>query len=112
MGRISLGKEGEKLAIDFLLEKGYKILEQNFRSPIGEIDIIARDRDYIVIIEVKRRISSVFGDPVFAVNQKKQKRLKKLALYYLSRLGKEYPIRFDIIAIKGKEIEHIENAFY
>lgn len=112
MGRIELGKEGEKLAVDYLLAKGYKILEKNFRTPIGEIDIIAKKGKYIVIIEVKRRMSENFGNPEMAVDYRKQEKLKKLALFYLSKLGKEYPVRFDVIAIKDKQIEHIENAFY
>lgn len=112
MGRISLGKEGERLATEYLQKKGYKILEENFRTSIGEIDIIAKYKNYIVIIEVKRRISGTFGEPTQAVNHRKQTKLKKLALCYLSKLGKEYPVRFDVIAIKDKEIEHIENAFY
>ncbi|MCS7214806.1 MAG: YraN family protein [Thermodesulfovibrio sp.] len=112
MATVDLGKEGEKLAIDYLLAKGYKILERNFRTVFGEIDIIARDKNYIVIIEVKRRLSERFGKAELSVNYKKQERIKKSALYYVSRLEKEYPVRFDVIAINGKEIEHIENAFY
>lgn len=112
MGRIDTGKEGEKLAIDYLLARGYKILEKNFRTNFGEIDIIAKHGKYIVIIEVKRRISENFGSPEIAVNQRKQEKLKKLALYYLCKIGKDYPVRFDVIAIKDKQIVHIENAFY
>ncbi|ACI22018.1 MULTISPECIES: YraN family protein [Thermodesulfovibrio] len=112
MARIELGKEGEKLAIDYLLTKGYKILEKNFRTPFGEIDIIAKDGNFIVIIEVKRRLSDKFGKPELSVNYTKQQKLKKLALYYISMLKKEYPVRFDVIAINDKKIEHIENAFF
>ncbi|GAB5045710.1 YraN family protein [Thermodesulfovibrio sp. TK110] len=112
MGRVELGKEGERLAVEYLLARGYKILERNFRTQFGEIDIIAKQGKYIVIIEVKRRISENFGNPEMAVNYRKQERLKKLALFYLNKLGKEYPVRFDVIAIKDNKIEHIENAFY
>ena len=112
MGRLNSGKEGEKLAVEYLLKKGYKILEKNFRTPAGEIDIIAKDRNFIVIVEVKRRISDKYGEPELAVNYKKQQKLKKLAIYYLCRLGKELPVRFDVIAIRGSKIEHIENAFF
>lgn len=111
MGRLDFGKEGEELAVEYLTQKGYKVLEKNFRTPIGEIDIIAKYKNFIVIIEVKRRISDTFGEPFLAVNHRKQERLKKLALYYLQRVGKEHPVRFDVIAIKDKHIEHIENAF-
>ncbi|MDI1472823.1 MAG: YraN family protein [Thermodesulfovibrio sp.] len=112
MGRIDFGKEGESIAIEYLLSKGYKILEKNFRTKFGEIDIIAKEGEYIVIIEVKRRMSDSFGSPELSVNPKKQEKLKKLALLYLYKLGKEHPVRFDVIAIRDKEIEHIENAFY
>lgn len=112
MGRIDLGKEGEEIAIDYLLSKGYKILEKNFRTSFGEIDIIAKHGDYIVVIEVKTRMSDRFGEPQLSVNRKKQEKLKKLALFYLTRLGKDHPVRFDVIAIKNSKIEHIENAFY
>lgn len=112
MKKIVSGKKGERLAIEYIEGRGYKVLEKNFRTPFGEIDIIAKDKNYIVIIEVKRRISDRFGEPSQAVNLKKQEKLKKLALYYLYRIGKDYPLRFDVIAIKDKEIEHIENAFY
>lgn len=111
MGRITTGKEGEKLAVDYLVNKGYKILEINFRTPLGEIDIIAQYKEYIVIIEVKRRMKETFGEPFLAVGYKKQEKLKKLALYYLSRIGKDLPVRFDVISIKDREIEHFENAF-
>ncbi len=111
MGRIAIGKEGEKLAVDYLIKKGYKILEINFRTPLGEIDIIAQYKEYIVIVEVKRRMKETFGDPFLAVSHKKQERLKKIALYYLSRIGKGLPVRFDVISIKDREIEHFENAF-
>jgi len=112
MGRIDFGKEGESIAIEYLLSKGYKILEKNFRTKFGEIDIIAKEGEYIVIIEVKRRISDSFGSPELSVNPKKQEKLKKLALLYLHKLGREHPVRFDVIAIMDKDIEHIENAFY
>jgi putative endonuclease len=112
MGRIISGKEGENLAVEYLLKKGYKILERNFRTPFGELDIVAKDKNYIVIVEVKRRLSDKYGQPELAVDYNKQEKLKKLAIYYLGKLGKEYPVRFDVIAIKDREIKHIENAFY
>lgn len=112
MGRLGLGKEGELLAVEYLLNKGYLILERNFRTPFGEADIIAKKDEQIIIIEVKRRKSDKFGEPYLAVNYKKQKKLKNIAMYYLCKLKKEYPFRFDVISIKDKTIEHIENAFY
>ncbi|GAB6183354.1 YraN family protein [Thermodesulfovibrio hydrogeniphilus] len=111
MGKIDLGREGEKLAAEYLNKKGYKILETNFRTKFGEIDIVAKNKDFIVIVEVKTRLSDKFGEPELAVDYRKQQKLKKLALYYLKHIGKEYPVRFDVIAIKGSEIHHIEDAF-
>ncbi|MCS7203891.1 MAG: YraN family protein [Thermodesulfovibrio sp.] len=111
MGRLKVGKEGERLAQQFLLKRGYKILEKNFRTPFGEADIIAKYKDSIVIVEVKTRKTEVFGEPKLAVNYSKQMKLRKIALYYLHKLQKELPVRFDVISIKNGEIEHIENAF-
>lgn len=111
MGRLKVGKEGEKLAQDFLLRKGYKILETNFRTPFGEADIIAKHKGFIVIVEVKTRKTNSFGEPQMAVSPFKQARLRKIALYYLSKLQKEIPVRFDVISIKRGQINHIENAF-
>jgi len=102
MGRIESGKEGEKLAVDYLVSNGYEILEKNFRTPFGEIDIIARDKDFIVIIEVKRRMSDRFGEPQLAVNFKKQEKLKKLALYYIHKLKKN--IQYDSMLLLLKII--------
>lgn len=112
MDTVDRGKEGEELAIKYLLNKGYRIVERNFRTPFGEIDIIAKDKEHIVVVEVKTRHSTTFGEPQLAVNSRKQEKLKKLALYYLSKLKKEHPLRFDVIVIKDREIEHIENAFF
>lgn len=111
MGRVDTGKEGEDLAVKYLLSKGYKLVERNFRTPFGEIDIIAKDKDYTVIVEVRRRISRIFGEPELSVSRKKQQRLRKLAEYYIMKIGREVPIRFDVIAIEGERIKHIENAF-
>jgi len=111
MSNKNYGKEGETIAAEYLTRKGYTILEKNFRTSWGEIDIIAKHKDFLVIVEVKRRCSANFGEPFEAVDLRKQNRLKKIALYYLSKIGREYPLRFDVIAIKGKEIKHIENAF-
>lgn len=111
MGRVEVGREGEDLAIKYLLNKGFKIVERNFRTPLGEIDIIAKDKAYTVIVEVRRKLSDRFGEPELSVSRRKQQRLRRLAEYYIMKLGKEVPIRFDVIAIEGEKIRHIENAF-
>ena len=111
-----LGSEGEDLAVRFLQKKGYRIVARNYKTPVGEIDIIARDGDTIVFIEVKTRTDISFGYPFEAVNKRKRQKLKNLALLYLKRKRKESPVRFDVLSIfcmdnGKKDIEHIKDAF-
>ncbi len=115
MSSRSIGEEKEKLAIDFLQEKGYFIIESNFRVRQAEIDIVARDGNTIVFIEVKYRSSISKGHPLEAVDYKKQQKISRAALAYINRNKislDNTSIRFDVIGILGKEITHIENAFY
>lgn len=106
------GFEYEKKAAVYLQEKGYKILEQNFYTFFGEIDLIAREKETIVFIEVKYRKSIKNGYPQEAVTHQKRQRIIKSAQYYLYQHNAlEKPCRFDVIAIMGKEFVHIENAF-
>jgi len=113
----NLGKNGEEIAINFLKKRGYQILEKNYRCRLGEIDIVAKDKEKIVFVEVKTRVSLIFGLPQEAVNYSKQMRLTKLALTYLSyHKLKNVPCRFDVVSIliegkKPKEIQLITNAF-
>lgn len=114
----ALGAEGEELAVKYLLKKGYRILERNFVSRSGEIDIIAGDGEVIVFIEVKTRSEGRFGrfgPPEMAVDSRKQRKIRRAALHYISRLKKEPAARFDVISIcltpAGKEIEHIADAY-
>ena len=111
-----LGIKGEDLATKFLKRKGYRILSRNYKTPLGEIDIIAEDGETLVFVEVKTRTDNSYGLPFEAVNHKKQEKLRKIALYYLkNRLRKDVPSRFDVLSIQaggGKsEIEHIIDAF-
>jgi len=114
--RRQLGDSGEDLAAKVLKKQGYKILERNYRTPLGEVDIIARHRGVLVFIEVKTRTSARFGTAQEAVHPGKQARLRKLADYYLKkkRLG-EVAVRFDVVGIlwqEGKpQIEVIQDAF-
>ncbi|MFZ5997066.1 MAG: YraN family protein [Nitrospirota bacterium] len=111
----SFGRHGEDIAVDYLKEKGYLLLHRNYRTPLGEADIIARDNDAVVFVEVKSRTSTAFGQPFEAVNFRKQEKLKKIALYYLKHNNIQAPVRFDVISIisrNGKEeINHILEAF-
>ena len=112
MNRRSYGTEGESAARNYLVSKGARILEMNFRRPSGEIDIIARHKGTILFVEVKRRSSLRFGRPSEAVNPAKQAHILRTAMLYLqeNRL-EDAPIRFDIIEILPDGVNHIENAF-
>jgi putative endonuclease len=114
--KITTGKEGECIAATFLNKNGYRICETNFRCPIGEIDIIAKEKDTLVFIEVKTRKSRELGYPEQAVGIKKQRKMSQLALWYLQQKKfSDIKARFDVIAITmlphGDEIKLIKNAF-
>uniref|UniRef100_UPI0040576D50 YraN family protein n=1 Tax=Agathobacter sp. TaxID=2021311 RepID=UPI0040576D50 len=113
MNKRQVGTDYEKKAAVLLLEKGYQILERNYRNRTGEIDIIAKDGEYICFVEVKFRATGAFGSPLEAVDAKKQKQIRKVASYYLMRHGWDEwtPCRFDVIAYEGDEVVHLENAF-
>jgi putative endonuclease len=104
------------VALRFLKKNGYKIIEKNYVCKMGEMDIIAREKDTLVFVEVKTRTSMAFGPPQLAVNSTKQMQLSKVALYFLKekRLD-DIKARFDVVAIllrpKGEEIELIKDAF-
>ncbi len=110
-----LGKKGEQLAVDYLLEKGYKILEKNYRYLKAEVDIIAQQENTLAVVEVKTRSSDVFGNPQDFVNPKKIKLLVSAIDAYVTSKDLEVEVRFDIIAILKEEnefkIEHLEDAF-
>lgn len=110
-----LGKEGEDIATDFLIKKGYQILERNYTYNKKEIDIICKIENELVFVEVKTRSNLVFGYPEQAVNKSKQIAIRDVANDYLLHTEHQGSARFDIIAIvKGAivEIIHIEDAFY
>jgi putative endonuclease len=107
-----LGRAGEKLAVDFLKKKGFKILKTNYKTVVGEIDIIVQDKEYIVFIEVKTRSSDSYGVPAEAVDRKKQEKYYKTATFYLQKEKKtDANCRFDVIEIENGQINHIFNAF-
>lgn len=95
-----LGKFGEDVATKYLEEKNYKIIERNFYCKQGEIDIVARNKEYLIFIEVKTRSNIYFGNPSEAVNEKKQKHIYSSAKYYLyiNKFENEF-IRFDVIEV-------------
>lgn len=114
----SLGSLGEELAARYLAERGYTILERNYRCPYGELDLIAVKADWLVFVEVRARRSLALGMPEESLTPIKEQRLKQTALHYISmhpRLPRNW--RFDVIALEiGPDgeiarLEHIENAF-
>ena len=111
-----LGKEGEQIAVDYLIKKGYKILEQNWRYQKAEVDIISRKEDTLAVVEVKTRSTNEFGNPQDFVKPKKIKLLVMAVDEYVNRNDLDVEVRFDIIAItknnSGFEIEHLEDAFF
>lgn len=108
-----VGARYEQKAIEYLQEQGYSILERNYQNRSGEIDIIAKKKEYICFIEVKYRTTSRYGNPLEAVDARKQKQIRSVAQYYLMRhKGNAWtPCRFDVIAFVGENMTHIENAF-
>jgi putative endonuclease len=110
-----LGKAGEDRAAAFLTKKGYRVLERNYRTSHGEIDLIALHEGTIVFVEVKTRTSDAFGAPELAVTPHKQHRMVKTALGYIKyRKLHQVPCRFDVVAIsdgKEQEVALIQNAF-
>ena len=116
MEKKELGKKGEELALRFLKKRGYRIIEKNYVCKMGEMDIIAREKDTLAFIEVKTRTTTEFGPPQLAVNASKQRQLSKVALNYLKEKQLEdVKARFDVVAILltpgREEIELIRDAF-
>lgn len=114
--RKQFGQSGESLAVRHLQRAGYRILERNYRTKLGEIDIIAKDHDTIVFVEVKTRRSDHFGNPKWAVTPKKQRKISMVALFYLkSTQQSQAKARFDVVTIspmlENTGIEIIKNAF-
>jgi putative endonuclease len=114
--RKQFGLTGEALAETYLKQAGYRILERNYRTKLGEIDIIAKDHDTIVFIEVKTRRSEHYGSPKWAVTPKKQRKISMVALLYLkSTRQSRARARFDVVGIgpleQNTRIELIKNAF-
>ena len=107
-----LGRAGEIKASEFLKKNGLKVLETNFKTHIGEIDIIALDGEELVFVEVKTRTDEDFGSPSEAVNRKKQEKYFKVASEYLIKNKKtDSPCRFDVVEICDGQINHIKDAF-
>ena len=111
-----LGNKGEALAVDFLVENKYEILEKNWRYKRAEVDVIAKKDNWIIIIEVKTRSSATFDSPADSINKTKIKMLTEAAEAYILQNDLDNEVRFDVISIikqkKNHSIQHIESAFY
>lgn len=106
---------GENLAIEYLTDKGYVILETNYRNRIGEVDIIAYDKDVLVFVEVKTRLGNNYGYAFESVDSRKQKKIANTSLMYLqkSRMS-DVQVRYDVIEVypmEEEKVNHFENAF-
>ncbi|MDR0364775.1 MAG: YraN family protein [Bacteroidales bacterium] len=110
------GKEGEAIALNFLLRENYHIIATNWRQGHLELDIIAKENDLLVFIEVKTRHSIQWGEPETFVNKKKQRFLAQAANEYILQSNYHGEVRFDILGIliapKGARISHIKDAFF
>ena len=112
MQNIIYGKMGEEKAKEFLKNKKFKILHMNYKNSLGEIDLIAKQKQYTVFVEVKSRSSTAFGQASEAVGEHKKHKIKQVALLFLKQNNLlDSPIRFDVIEVYESQINHIENAF-
>ena len=116
MEKKELGKKGEEIALRFLKKNGYRLVERNYVCKMGEVDIVAREKDTLVFIEVKTRTSTAFGPPQLAVTPSKQMQISKAAWTFLKEKRIENAkARFDVVAVlirpEGEEIELIRDAF-
>lgn len=113
MNKRIIGGYKEDIATEYLIEHGYTIIDRNFSCKSGEIDIVAKDKEYLCFIEVKYRENNKYGDALETINYKKQQKLFKCANIYITsnKLVENLNYRFDVVAIKGENIELIKNAF-
>ena len=116
MNTKSVGDQGEEMAADFLERKGLKILARKYRTPIGEIDLIAQDGRTLVFVEVKTRRSARCGSPAAAVGYAKQRKIARVAAWYMQTLSDTPPCRFDVMEVYAPQggawsVRQLENAF-
>jgi len=114
--RLNTGRQGEEIASRHLRDQGYVILERNFRCPFGEMDIVARQGEVLVFVEVRSRRSDHFGEPLDSVGPLKQRKLSRIALCYIQKHHLQNSLaRFDVLGVKlsreGHTLELVRNAF-
>lgn len=114
--RIELGKLGEEIAVEYLSNKSYKIIERNWRFGKLEIDIIAIDKDTLVFVEVKTRSADYWVEPELSLTKKQQGFIIRAANAYIDTHSYDMEARFDIFSVvvhpEGREVKHIDDAFY
>ncbi|MDE6276293.1 MAG: YraN family protein [Clostridia bacterium] len=104
--------DGENAAVEYLKKQGYTILERNFSTKVGEIDIIVQDKDTIVFVEVKARENTKFGQPIESITPQKVHHIIRTAQWYLTAKRKyNSPCRFDVVEVLRGEVTHTKNAF-
>ena len=116
MNHIELGREGERIAANQLITKGYTIISRNYRLKNAEIDIVCTKDDKLIIVEVKTRNSTIFGEPYLSVTRSKQRQIIRVANNFIEEKDIDMEVRFDVISIilnnNTMRLEHIEDAFY
>ncbi len=114
---LQIGNAAESLACDYLQQRGLKLITRNYHAPFGELDLIMREHDQIVFVEVRFRRHNRYGSGADSVTANKQDKLIKTALYYLQQHPKQakYPLRFDVISVSAADgqtdVEWIKDAF-
>ena len=114
MGNKSKGAAGENLAAEYLKSKGYRILNRNYRTDVGEIDLIVTDESTLIFVEVKSRFSTDYGYPSEAVTYRKRNTINQVASQYIKKFRLfDVPVRFDVVEVYWytRSVNHIENAF-
>jgi len=111
MDNADLGAAAEDLACERLRRLGYLIVARNWRTRMGEIDVVARDGDVLAFVEVKSRSTSGFGGPEAAVGRAKRRRLIAAAQAFLASTGCDLASRFDVVAIEGEDVRIVRDAF-
>jgi len=111
------GARGEAVAVDYLINKGYTILEKNWRHRRTEIDIIAKQNDILVFVEVKTRSDDFFGEPASYADDKKMKRIATGATVYMNQINHDWEVRFDVIGVlvqgpQRVEVRHYEDVYW
>lgn len=106
-----LGRAGENRAAAYLKRQGMKVIARNWRTPFGEADVVAKDGDTVVFVEVKTRTNDSFSTPAAAVDAKKRRRYTDMARYYFTLHGAECDVRFDVAEVTKDGVNWLKNAF-